>query len=80
MSAQVTFGSAATTIVVSSPCDYAAFPSDEPCDWAEMHHLDDEGRHWCPTGFMFCSTHCGLGRISGPGACQLWDELPAVGP
>lgn len=65
--------SEATLIVVKFPCQ-GDFPSDEPCRWREMHHFDDEDRHWCPTGFMFCHTHGGVGDISGPGMCQLWGE------
>lgn len=25
--------------------------------WEEMHHYDDDGRHWCPTGYEMCA--CG---------------------
>lgn len=63
----------ATLIRVSLPCG-GEFPSDEPCRWSEMHHLDDEGNHWCPTGFMWCETHAGIGTIDGPAQCQLWGE------
>jgi hypothetical protein len=70
----ITTGSTATTITVTFPCD-GDLPSDEGCRWEEMHHLDDEGRHWCPTGFMYCHEHGGVGSISGPGACQLWGEF-----
>lgn len=66
---------AATTIAVAIPCD-GDIDLSEPCDWHEMHHTDDEGRHWCPTGFMWCATHGGTGTIDGPGACQLWGEHP----
>lgn len=68
-------GTNSTTIVVSLPCD-GPFLNDEPCQWTEMHHYDDEGRHWCPTGFMFCHRHGGMGTITGPDACQLWGEQP----
>ncbi len=71
----VTTGSSTTTITVT-PCDPT---SPVPCDWQEMHHYDDEGRHWCPTGFVFCHTHFGVGTITGPGACQLWGEVAGDG-
>jgi hypothetical protein len=64
-----------TTITISLPCAEAS-PGEPPCDWHEMHHLDDGGRHWCPTGYMFCHAHGGVGEITGLGVCQLWGEFP----
>lgn len=73
----ITTGSSLTTITVSWPCEGASFGDPtEACDWAEMHHYDDDGNHWCPTGFMYCHTHGGIGTIDGPGACQLWGTKP----
>ncbi len=63
------------TVTVTWPCD-GPVRSDEPCRWSEMHHYDDEGRHWCPTGYVFCHTHGGVGTIDGPATCQLWGEFP----
>lgn len=67
-----------TTITVSVPCDGDVGDPGKPCRWDEMHHLDDDGNHWCPTGFMYCYEHGGTGTIDGPGACQAWGE-PAEG-
>jgi hypothetical protein len=64
-----------TTITVRLPCD-GPFQNGQPCVWREMHHYDDEGRHWCPTGFVFCHEHAGTGTITGPNVCQLWGESP----
>lgn len=75
MTITVTTGSSVTTWTISLPCN-GDLPSDEPCDWHEMHHTDEDGRHWCPTGYAFCHTHAGLGNITGPGACHLWGEHP----
>lgn len=73
-----TTSTASLTMNLTWPCG-GDIKSSEPCHWEEMHHLDDEGRHWCPTGFMWCSTHGGGdGTIDGPGTCQLWGEKPAA--
>lgn len=40
-----------------------------PCVWAEIHHIDDQGRHWCPTGILRCTTHGGIGETTG--TCRL---------
>lgn len=67
-----------TTINISLPCGGDIVEPDEPCHWQEMHHYDEDGRHWCPTGFMFCYTHGGVGTIDGPGQCSLWGEFDAA--
>ncbi len=78
-----------TLIRVSLPCGGTEGDRNKPCDWAEMHHYDesDDGTqlvHRCPTGFMLCREHFGVGTIDGPGACQLWDvplpEVPDASP
>lgn len=81
----ITTGSSSITMTLAWPCG----GDDDlgPCVWREMHHVDDEGNHWCPTGFMWCHTHSGTGTIDGPGwlgphtvhgqgYCQLWGEKP----
>jgi hypothetical protein len=50
------------------------FREDEPCEWSEMHHYDDEGNHWCPTGFEMCNVHLGIRKAEG--RCLLWGEKP----
>lgn len=65
---------ASASINLQYPCN--GEQDGESCVWEGMHHVDDEGRHWCPTGFMLCHPHGGVGTIDGPGQCQLWGERP----
>lgn len=74
MTVTVTTGCSTTTWTVPLPCN--GEPSDEPCEWHEMHHTDEDGKHWCPTGYVLCHTHGGIGTVSGLGACQVWGEHP----
>lgn len=78
MTVTVTTGASTTTWTVTLPCG-GPLESDQPCHWVEMHHYDesDDGTqlvHRCPTGFVWCTEHGGVGTIDGPGACHLWDE------
>lgn len=69
--ADIVTGSSNTTYVVDRPCP----PTDTACVIDQMHHYDDDGNHWCPTGFLWCYEHAELvGTIDGPGACALWGE------
>lgn len=68
--ADITTGSNNTTIVAPWPCDDEQ--DGEPCQWSEMHHYGDEGEHYCPTGFMLCHQHGGVGTITGPAVCKRW--------
>jgi len=37
-----------------------------------MHHLGDDGRHWCPTMYLFCP-HCnGVAEEPEPYECTKW--------
>ena len=52
-------------------------PSPQDCthEWEQMHHLDDAGRHYCPTGFATCQA-CGETKIDeGAQPCHLWGEF-----
>lgn len=80
----ITTSSATTTIVVSLPCGGTEGDRNAPCRWHEMHHYDDNADgtglvHHCPTGFVLCHEHFGVGTITGPATCHLWDEHPASG-
>ena len=49
-------------------------------DWHEMHHLDHDGKHFCPTGFDYCHL-CGASqkRADNLDKCWYWDEYrPAI--
>ena len=39
-----------------------------------MHHLDNEGRHFCPTMFLICSFCGGLADEPEPYECTKWGE------
>lgn len=44
-------------------------------DWEEMHHHGDEGKHYCPTGFMWCA-ECASSRLATEAeqTCFRWGE------
>jgi hypothetical protein len=44
--------------------------------WDEVHHTDDYGRHWCPTGYAICGL-CGEMASDWIGTCTLWGKVPA---
>ena len=44
------------------------------CTWVEIHHVDDQGRHWCPTGIAYCEIHDHHRQIDG--TCILWGSQP----
>lgn len=48
-----------------------------PHDIGVVHHYDDEGRHYCPTGFIMCYLCGGMGDEPGEPECTLWGELPS---
>lgn len=39
-----------------------------------VHHTDDEGRHYCPTGFLMCGLCGGIADEPGPPSCTRWGE------
>ena len=41
-----------------------------------VHHYDDEGRHYCPTGFVMCLECGGTGIEPEPHECNLWKMRP----
>ena len=51
--------------------------------WMTIHHTDDEGKHYCPTGIEWCPVHgdsldlefCGESR-DGTDVCFAWGEFP----
>lgn len=44
------------------------------CEVDYLHHLDDAGRHYCPTGFLWCASHGrAVGTFDGPADCALFD-------
>lgn len=38
-------------------------------DLEVMHHYDDKGRHYCPTGFLICSLCGGIADEPTPYEC-----------
>lgn len=53
---------------------------DPPCDTHNlgvMHHYDDEGNHYCPTGFLWCPTCGGVADEPDPPTCTLVGQKPA---
>lgn len=60
-------------IVWLAHCD---FPPCEQHEIEVMHHLDDEGRHYCPTGFIWCPLCCGIADEPEPAECTLSGEWP----
>lgn len=44
-----------------------------------VHHTDSDGKHYCPTGFMYCDAYpdCDVWGIeSEPFQCTVWDRVP----
>lgn len=37
-----------------------------------MHHYDDDGRHYCPTGFLMCHRCGAVADEPEPSECTLW--------
>lgn len=37
-----------------------------------MHHFDDEGKHYCPTGFLMCPFCGGITDEPQPYECNKW--------
>lgn len=47
------------------------FPPCQVHQLEVMHHLDDEGRHYCPTGYLWCADCCGTADEPEPPECTL---------
>lgn len=53
--------------------------TDPDCDHAslgEMHHIGPDGKHYCPTGFVWCNG-CGAFGVWPEGVeseCKRWGE------
>lgn len=41
-----------------------------------LHHEDEEGRHWCPTGFIVCQECGAIGDEPEPFSCHVHGEKP----
>ncbi len=41
-----------------------------------MHHVDDEGRHFCPTGLLWCPVCSGTAEEPDPPECTLNGRPP----
>lgn len=61
------------TVTLPMPCRPGVI---EGCQWTEMHHLDEVGHHWCPTGFWTCEQHDTTVAVNG--LCFLWNEAPST--
>ena len=46
-----------------------------PHELDAVHHLGDDGHHWCPTMFIMCGLCGAVGHEPEPYECELWDEL-----
>lgn len=40
----------------------------------EMHHLGEDGKHYCPTGFVWCPECGGTAHVADYDGCQRWGE------
>lgn len=60
------------TIYIAALDDAASLDCDHEIE--VMHHLDAEGRHWCPTGFVWCPKCGATGEEPEPHSCQRWDQ------
>ena len=54
---------------------------DQPCgieghDLEVVHHTDEEGRHWCPTGALLCYSCGGVAEEPPPYECGLSGVKP----
>lgn len=38
-----------------------------------VHHVDAEGRHFCPTGFLMCDDCGGMAQEPEPYECNRWE-------
>jgi hypothetical protein len=68
-------------VVVWHGVEVAVEAMVRPCDPANcaltvMHHYGDDGTHYCPTGFLFCSWCCGVADEPGEPRCQHWGTRP----
>jgi hypothetical protein len=36
-----------------------------------MHHIGEDGEHFCPTGFVWCTRCCAVGGEPDPPACTI---------
>lgn len=39
-----------------------------------MHHCDDKGNHYCPTGFLMCAYCGGIADEPEPFQCTKWGK------
>jgi len=39
-----------------------------------MHHNGDDGKHYCPTGFLWCPDCAGVAKEPEPYECNRWGE------
>lgn len=39
-----------------------------------MHHFDDDGKHYCPTGLLMCPYCGGIADEPQPYSCLKWGE------
>lgn len=46
----------------------------EQHDLSVMHHFGEDGKHYCPTGFLMCSICGGMADEPEPYECLLWGE------
>ena len=44
-------------------------------DVVVVHHYDDQGRHYCPTGAVMCNLCGAVGTEPEPNSCEKWGEL-----
>ena len=47
-------------------------PSEEH-EVVVMHHTDEDGRHYCPTGFIYCARCFAIGKEPEPFGCTRWE-------
>ncbi len=60
-------------IALSDSSGIQMCPAEEH-DLAVIHHTDDRGHHWCPTGFVMCQKCTAIGDEPEPYECNGWDE------
>lgn len=64
------------TVVVRQPDSTFNLCNPGVHDLRVVHHTDDEGRHYCPTGFLMCHRCLGFAEEPAPASCQFWGEVP----
>ncbi len=53
--------------------------SDAPCSipghaLEVMHHIGEDGLHYCPTMFLWCGNCAGVASEPEPFSCQKWQQ------